>query len=255
MKPWIVDLAASGLYPGAAPYVSSQFSAFWASFPALVRALLVHGGHIAAPTRSTIMTSRTTLLSLTVAAALLSAGCVSNGPRPDYQRSEYIHYGHTHSSPVIVYSPPPPPPMRVEVVPPPRPGHVWAPGRWAWENDRHRWVEGRWQPHQNVREASPPPPRQIIVQRDIRSAQSVNDGPRIQPSPQRPQVAVGTPRRDAAPAPVRVEAGHGRPRDEGKRQEGNRQEESRQDGNRQERDGRSPPRGRHPDRAGSAGGG
>src|SRR5215467_13031408 len=37
-----------------------------------------------------------------------------------------------------------PPPARVEVVPPPRPGYVWAPGYWAWEGRQHVWREGRW---------------------------------------------------------------------------------------------------------------
>jgi hypothetical protein len=38
----------------------------------------------------------------------------------------------------------PPPPPRVEVIPAPRPGLVWAPGYWAWDGYRHIWVEGRW---------------------------------------------------------------------------------------------------------------
>ena len=38
----------------------------------------------------------------------------------------------------------PPPPPAVVVVPPPQPGHVWAPGYWAWNGHRHVWVEGRW---------------------------------------------------------------------------------------------------------------
>jgi len=37
-----------------------------------------------------------------------------------------------------------PPPARVEVVPPPRSGYVWAPGYWRWEGRRHIWVQGRW---------------------------------------------------------------------------------------------------------------
>jgi len=191
------------------------------------------------------MTPRTTLLSLTIAAALLTGGCVSNAPRPNYHYGEHVRYGY--SSPVVVYSPPPPPPLRVEVVPPPRPGHVWAPGRWAWENDRHRWIEGRWQAHQNVREASPPPPRPVIVQRGIRPDQLVRDeGPRVQPSPQGPRVAVAVPRHEVAPPPARVEAGQGRPRDERNQQLGNRREP--------DRDGRPQHKGRHEDRTGSAGG-
>ena len=37
-----------------------------------------------------------------------------------------------------------PPPARVEVVPAPRAGYVWAPGYWNWNGHRHVWVGGRW---------------------------------------------------------------------------------------------------------------
>ena len=37
-----------------------------------------------------------------------------------------------------------PPPPRVEVVPAPRRGMVWAPGHWEWRNNRHTWVRGVW---------------------------------------------------------------------------------------------------------------
>lgn len=37
-----------------------------------------------------------------------------------------------------------PPVARVEAVPPPRAGYVWAPGYWAWEGGHHVWVAGRW---------------------------------------------------------------------------------------------------------------
>ncbi len=37
-----------------------------------------------------------------------------------------------------------PPPARVEVVPPPRAGFVWAPGYWGWDGRNHVWIEGRW---------------------------------------------------------------------------------------------------------------
>jgi hypothetical protein len=49
-----------------------------------------------------------------------------------------------------------PPPPRVEVVPAPRVGYVWAPGYWNWNGRRHVWVGGslqrerrgyRWAPH------------------------------------------------------------------------------------------------------------
>jgi hypothetical protein len=31
-----------------------------------------------------------------------------------------------------------------EVMPPPRAGHIWSPGRWEWNGYRHRWVAGHW---------------------------------------------------------------------------------------------------------------
>jgi hypothetical protein len=37
-----------------------------------------------------------------------------------------------------------PPAPRVEVVPPPRVGYVWAPGYWEWRDHAHVWVPGRW---------------------------------------------------------------------------------------------------------------
>jgi hypothetical protein len=37
-----------------------------------------------------------------------------------------------------------PPPVRVEEVPGPRSGYVWAPGYWEWRGGRHVWVGGRW---------------------------------------------------------------------------------------------------------------
>jgi hypothetical protein len=38
-----------------------------------------------------------------------------------------------------------PPPARVEVVPAPRPGYVWAPGYWSWDGHRHVWSKGHWE--------------------------------------------------------------------------------------------------------------
>jgi len=40
-----------------------------------------------------------------------------------------------------------PPAPKVEVVPAPRTGYVWAPGYWRWEEPRrtHVWVEGRYE--------------------------------------------------------------------------------------------------------------
>ena len=37
-----------------------------------------------------------------------------------------------------------PPPIRVEAVPPPRVGFVWAPGYWEYRDHAHVWVPGRW---------------------------------------------------------------------------------------------------------------
>jgi WXXGXW repeat (2 copies) len=37
-----------------------------------------------------------------------------------------------------------PPPVRVEVVPAPRVGYVWAPGYWEWRDHAHVWVGGRY---------------------------------------------------------------------------------------------------------------
>ncbi|MEP6549513.1 MAG: YXWGXW repeat-containing protein [Gammaproteobacteria bacterium] len=37
-----------------------------------------------------------------------------------------------------------PPPIRVETVPAPRVGYVWAPGYWEWRHRAHVWVPGRY---------------------------------------------------------------------------------------------------------------
>ncbi len=37
-----------------------------------------------------------------------------------------------------------PPPPRYEPLPPPRFGHVWAPGYWRAAGHHHEWVPGRW---------------------------------------------------------------------------------------------------------------
>lgn len=37
-----------------------------------------------------------------------------------------------------------PPPDRVEVVPAPRAGYVWAPGYYRWDGGHHLWVKGHW---------------------------------------------------------------------------------------------------------------
>lgn len=37
-----------------------------------------------------------------------------------------------------------PPAPRVEVVPAPRAGYLWAPGYWNWRGNRHVWVNGNW---------------------------------------------------------------------------------------------------------------
>ena len=35
-----------------------------------------------------------------------------------------------------------PPPMRIEAVPAPRHGYIWAPGYWNWHGNGHVWVAG-----------------------------------------------------------------------------------------------------------------
>ncbi len=37
-----------------------------------------------------------------------------------------------------------PPPPQVEVVPAPRPGHVWEGGHWVWREGRYVWIPGHW---------------------------------------------------------------------------------------------------------------
>jgi WXXGXW repeat (2 copies) len=39
----------------------------------------------------------------------------------------------------------PPPAARVEVVPAPRVGYVWAQGYWLWDGHRHIWRKGHWE--------------------------------------------------------------------------------------------------------------
>ncbi|MDR3417867.1 MAG: YXWGXW repeat-containing protein [Nevskia sp.] len=39
----------------------------------------------------------------------------------------------------------PPAPVVVET-PPPRPGYIWSPGYWRWEEGRHVWFNGYWVP-------------------------------------------------------------------------------------------------------------
>lgn len=36
------------------------------------------------------------------------------------------------------------PAPRIEVVPAPRRGYVWAPGYWRWRGHQHVWVAGHW---------------------------------------------------------------------------------------------------------------
>jgi hypothetical protein len=42
-----------------------------------------------------------------------------------------------------------PPAPRVMLVPPPRPGFVWAPGYWNWTGRAHAWHEGYWVPERH----------------------------------------------------------------------------------------------------------
>ena len=49
------------------------------------------------------------------------------------------------SSAADVYFNVAPPAPRVEVVPAPRAGHLWAPGYWDARGHRHHWVAGHWE--------------------------------------------------------------------------------------------------------------
>jgi hypothetical protein len=71
--------------------------------------------------------SRRRLLSLAVpvAAAIVYAGSALAGP--------------------IVEIDVAPPVPRVEVVPAPRVGYVWAPGFWRWDGHHHVWEGGHWE--------------------------------------------------------------------------------------------------------------
>src|SRR5712671_465650 len=46
---------------------------------------------------------------------------------------------------VGIYLTVPPPPVRVERVPAPRPGYIWAPGYWDVRYHRHYWRSGHWE--------------------------------------------------------------------------------------------------------------
>ncbi len=51
----------------------------------------------------------------------------------------------TASAAVDLYVNVAPPENRVEVVPAPRAGYVWAPGYWDYRGHRHAWVRGHWE--------------------------------------------------------------------------------------------------------------
>jgi hypothetical protein len=65
------------------------------------------------------------------AAALLSVGAFTVPTAAQAQPVVNVQFG-------------PPPPPRVERVPPPRRGYVWAPGHWEWRRGGHVWVGGTW---------------------------------------------------------------------------------------------------------------
>jgi hypothetical protein len=48
------------------------------------------------------------------------------------------------AAPVDVFIGVAPPPPRIERIPAPRHGYVWAPGHWEWNGRRHIWVGGYW---------------------------------------------------------------------------------------------------------------
>ena len=65
-----------------------------------------------------------------MAAVLLAAGALA-APTTSQARVDFF----------VNVAPPPP---RVEVVPRPRVGYVWAPGYWRWNGHHHVWVRGYW---------------------------------------------------------------------------------------------------------------
>jgi hypothetical protein len=69
-----------------------------------------------------------------VLAALAAAAIASLGTLPTAARAAQL-------SVMIGIAPPAP---RVVVMPPPRPGYLWAPGYWNWRGNRHVWQEGSW---------------------------------------------------------------------------------------------------------------
>lgn len=48
---------------------------------------------------------------------------------------------HAQYSAIVSVAPPAP---RYEVVPPARPGWVWAPGHYEWRGNEYAWIEGHW---------------------------------------------------------------------------------------------------------------
>ncbi|ROR18580.1 YXWGXW repeat-containing protein [Comamonas sp. BIGb0124] len=77
--------------------------------------------------------TRAAWLAAAVGTATLVSACVVAPPR-----------AHEAVSYRVEVAPPPP---RVEVIPAPRSGYVWAPGYWSWDPQirRHVWLEGRWE--------------------------------------------------------------------------------------------------------------
>jgi hypothetical protein len=54
----------------------------------------------------------------------------------------YTSVGVQIGVPATVYVAPPPPPPVYQHAPAPRRGHVWVPGHWEWQGNRHAWVQG-----------------------------------------------------------------------------------------------------------------
>lgn len=55
-----------------------------------------------------------------------------------------VTVAQTSAASVGVYVQVPPPVARVEFIPGPRVGYVWAPGYWEWRGHRHVWIGGTW---------------------------------------------------------------------------------------------------------------
>jgi len=91
------------------------------------------------------MRHRPPLITATLVAVLLMAGCAGNRPS----------HGTRSNEPAVIVPPPvvrieytgeaPPPPRFEQPGPAPVAGQVWLGGYWTWTNGHHEWIPGRWE--------------------------------------------------------------------------------------------------------------